>query len=280
MAGVKNTIKILENNGLEIGEIFTSTLVNNATNNITIDLPQLSANDFLISRTSTDNLENKIIVGGTTNNDITANNLATTNNPVNVISNPPGNNQILTANGINNAEWADYPITDFLFKNTLLVASNPSNPISGTSANLTNWTQTIPSTVDNSFFDPVSGIYTAPSNGLYRVRAVIGYSSTALLNLLLTGTQRFELIRVSDYFILSNGIISQISFTLLPIPIILPDGITVDTILGRGQVVLSGIFSLLAGDQIRLRFVSGSALSLNISDNNNNTTFNVIKIAE
>lgn len=122
MSTVFNGVKILQNNGLQIGNSTATTINRTIGVDNVLNLPGVTINDTLVSRTSIDTLTNKTIQGGVNGNNITSNNLATTGAPVNVLSAPPLAGQVLVATNPTTAIWQDNVAV-------ALATSTPGSPI-------------------------------------------------------------------------------------------------------------------------------------------------------
>lgn len=257
----------MENNGLQIGSPNVATLNNTATANITLNLPILSVNDTLVSRTSTDTLQNKTIEGGVTGNDITANRLATTGTAVNVLAAPPLTGQVLTAITPTVAQWN---FVNNLFADTILSARNPSN-LTGDVQPLVNWTEDI----DNgNNFNPTTGIYTVPTNGIYEITLVVNFATTVTINIS-NETPGFYIRQQSpgDVILARSGV-SLVDITVL--------AVNIRALVGRGQVIISNIFELIQGNEISTEADFAGLLGINItlSAVNYDTTIYIRKISD
>lgn len=156
--------------------------------------------------------------------------------------------------------------------NTLVTANSPTTSVTlNTTTNLTTWT-TASDTGSN--FTASTGIYTAPSAGLYEITAVINYSFSAAESTQLgTAVPSFQIINSSTSAVLLSG-------TMLAMNSSISGVFTGKFLLTSGQVVLHDYVVLTSGEQIRPRyFANGVTLTNVITFTGTLTTFTVMRVS-
>lgn len=120
---------------------------------------------------------------------------------------------------------------------------------------LMNWEVTSPY-YGSPGFDITTGIYTIPQTGKYRISATINYKTSTSNSVSMGGDVNpfFAIKNIffpTDYLIFSNLPILDVNILLV---------LSLRTILGTGQVILTGDVTFTGGDQIRLNYHSDGML--------------------
>ena len=139
-------------------------------------------------------------------------------------------------------------------------ATKTSFTIGSTTTQLTDWAVTPSQYYDGTGFDELAGTFTAPQDGKYSFRVTINYNTLAPATTSIGSTisPRFAVKRISpivSYLILGNLPVIDFSLTLL----------SLRTVLGAGQVVMTGDANLTLGDVVGVFYeADGFSLSLEI----------------
>ncbi len=130
-----------------------------------------------------------------------------------------------------------------------------NSPLSS-SAVLTNWKTSFPFFKSTNFSES-SGNYTVPATGTYFMEVVITYITNGAISVSMGMNPTFIVRRISP---------SQANILSGTFPIINIGGtVTVRTILGNGQVVMSGVVQLTKGDLIDVYYNSdGMTIDFNL----------------
>ncbi|QGR54174.1 hypothetical protein [Moumouvirus maliensis] len=128
----------------------------------------------------------------------------------------------------------------------------------GNSVVLTGWSDAVPDILDA--FDNITGTYTAPESGDYEFELVANFRTSVPLtvNDLGTNIPILEIFDVASGLPLVGGAVNlptaTVQFTIPPISSgELPIEIETTSVLSNGQVVLTAIITLVAGQQVRVR---------------------------
>ncbi|AEQ33341.1 hypothetical protein [Acanthamoeba polyphaga mimivirus] len=144
------------------------------------------------------------------------------------------------------------------FTNTFAARAIGVQQVIGNTVNISGWSDTLPDILDA--FDNTTGIYTAPENGDYEFNLILNFKTSVPLTVNDAGTNIpiVEIYDVASGSTLAGGSIllptSNIQITIPPIASgELPIEIEATNVLGSGQVVLTAIIPLVAGQQVRVR---------------------------
>ncbi|MEK4698161.1 stalk domain-containing protein [Solibacillus sp. FSL R7-0668] len=136
--------------------------------------------------------------------------------------------------------------------------SASSNNMFSNSNSFTNWSTLSPN-YSSPYFDPATGIFTAPETGKYAIQATVSYKTTAPVTISL-GQSIDPMFTVK-----SNGTTDLIKGYLPILDVNIALVLTLRTILGSATVTLGGDVELQAGDQVALYFeANGLTLVLNV----------------
>nr|WBF70525.1 hypothetical protein [Megavirus caiporensis] len=144
------------------------------------------------------------------------------------------------------------------FTNAFTTRAVNIQQVIGNTVNISGWSDTLPDILDA--FDNTTGIYTAPENGDYEFNLILNFKTSVPLTVNDAGTNVpiVEIYDVASGSTLAGGSIllptSNIQITIPPIASgELPIEIEATNVLGSGQVVLTAIIPLVAGQQVRVR---------------------------
>lgn len=270
MALVQESIKILDNDGLKIGDNNVVTINKNSTTDIILDLPNVPFNDKLISRTSINILENKTVDDENSNN-IVANRLASVGPTVNIRGIAPITGQRLTTTSQTFASWQFIDNITNPFPETIASAKNPDNVFGGGVSTLVNWTTIVN---PGGLFNINNGIYVAPTSGYYEIELFVNFETTS--NVLINNEMPH--FRIRREVIGNIPPFDTLNIGLLPIARYVIVNET-RKMINVGSVIVSGVFLLTSGSRISFESVlTGLILELNLSTNKD-TLMTIKKIA-
>ena len=121
---------------------------------------------------------------------------------------------------------------------------------------------------DGAGLNAAAGTYTVPASGVYRISAVVNYSTTAAISVGIVGTVDPKIaLRVNGVETLSG------LFPVLNVNVALV--LSLRAILGSGTVVISGDIPLAANDVLDLQYVA-DGLGVNINLGGTSTTNGIV----
>jgi len=139
------------------------------------------------------------------------------------------------------------------------LANNVSVKLVGNHVNFLNWKDLVPDVLDS--FDNINGIYTVPSTGDYQIELVVNFRTSVSFPVNIDYSN-LPFVQIYDVDT-DNGVQAAslpVDHTVILIPPLdseePPIEITITTILGIGQVIINGVYSLIEGQRLRVRAVS------------------------
>jgi len=131
--------------------------------------------------------------------------------------------------------------------------------IVGEAVDLTGWTDIVPDALNA--FDNATGTYTVPETGDYQVELAVNYETSVPLNVspTLNDVPIIEMYDVAtgNHIVGSQFPTISIIVTIPPFSSgELPIDVAVVTIIAKAQVIINGVFPLVAGQRVRFRAVT------------------------